>query len=292
MPMTPNDPLAGVTRGSAQQAIDWARGRGALGPFVAFIEELYRICPLIGLDAAILVAQASEETGVFTSGFWVDDGNSAGIGIPHGGVPSAFSVNDGALSARIQALIDLAHLGRTDVPDVVADALDVPGFAPLYRGSLSFATQDTGWPGVRTLLDLGIPFRSSLTGNQECTHACDDQYAVNISDHGNAMFSDFSPVEPVATVDGIDRAWKEKRFGEKTVTRFIDGQKETFRIAYNPAGAISQLWDARGAATGSWPKFSTYQQFERAREFWHFEDGWTVWRPNSREQPRVLQAEP
>ncbi len=92
--------------------------------------------------------------------------------------------------------------------------------------------------------------------------------------------------------DAIDEVWKKERFGTKTVHRILDNKRQRFVIAYDPNGAVSRLWEQRGAETGSWPPFARYAQDANRQEFWIFADGFTVWRPLARStEPVHILAE-
>ena len=49
--------------------------------FIEYIEEVFRLAPLVGIDPAIVVAQSAHETGDWTSYWWRERLNPAGIGI-------------------------------------------------------------------------------------------------------------------------------------------------------------------------------------------------------------------
>jgi len=87
-----------------------------------------------------------------------------------------------------------------------------------------------------------------------------------------------------------DLAWKRERFGRKTVRRIIDGREQELVVAFNPDGAVSRLWERRGNETGCWSRFHQHRQLEERREFWVFEDGFTLWRPTSADTVQLLKA--
>jgi hypothetical protein len=88
--MRPSDPLLGPVRGTAEQAIAAAEAAGAvrMDEVRAYILEVYRLAPLVGLDPAIVVAQSAHETGFWSSAAWADHLNPAGIGVTGPDVPS------------------------------------------------------------------------------------------------------------------------------------------------------------------------------------------------------------
>ena len=105
--MTADDPLLAAPRGSAVQVLESLLRAEAARPdeLEAYITEVYRLAPAIGLDPAIVVAQSALETGWWQSPAWTDDLNPAGIGItgPEAASPSWES---GAAAARAH----LVHL--------------------------------------------------------------------------------------------------------------------------------------------------------------------------------------
>src|SRR5439155_705844 len=50
-------------------------------PVAEYVDEVYRLAPLVGMDPAIVVAQSAHETGAWTSPWWTERHNPAGIGI-------------------------------------------------------------------------------------------------------------------------------------------------------------------------------------------------------------------
>ena len=81
--MTVEDPLLAPPRGSAVWALGSALSAEARRPeeLRAYVTEVYRLAPLVGIDPAIVVAQSAHETGWWQSPAWTDHLNPAGIGI-------------------------------------------------------------------------------------------------------------------------------------------------------------------------------------------------------------------
>jgi hypothetical protein len=71
----------------------------------AYVLEVYRLAPLVGVDPAIAVAQSAHETGWWQSPAWTDHLNPAGIGITGPDVASP-SWENGVAAARAH----LVHL--------------------------------------------------------------------------------------------------------------------------------------------------------------------------------------
>lgn len=95
MPMRPSDPILGRSRGTAGELMGWLDSFGLISEIGAerylytleYIDELERLSNLLGLDFAIVAAQAANETGdpnrglAFLSRKWVEDGVPAGLGV-------------------------------------------------------------------------------------------------------------------------------------------------------------------------------------------------------------------
>src|SRR5687768_14661361 len=68
-------------RGTPEKALKWAQAKGAT-PITAtrdYIYEVYRLAPLVGIDPAIVIAQSALETADWTSFYWKEHLNPAGI---------------------------------------------------------------------------------------------------------------------------------------------------------------------------------------------------------------------
>lgn len=105
--MTAQDPLLAAPRGSAVRALGSALSAQARRPdeLRAYVTEVYRLAPLVGIDPAIVVAQSAHETGWWQSPAWSDHLNPAGIGITGPDVASP-SWESGVAAARAH----LVHL--------------------------------------------------------------------------------------------------------------------------------------------------------------------------------------
>jgi hypothetical protein len=105
--MTVEDPLLATPRGSAVRALESALSAEAKRPdeLRAYVTEVYRLAPLVGIDPAIVVAQSAHETGWWQSAAWTDHLNPAGIGITGPDVVSP-SWESGVAAARAH----LVHL--------------------------------------------------------------------------------------------------------------------------------------------------------------------------------------
>ena len=84
------DPTMAPPRGTPEKVLRWAQDNDAT-PITAtrdYIYEVYRLAPLVGIDPAIVIAQSALETADWTSFYWKNHLNPAGIGITYSGAPS------------------------------------------------------------------------------------------------------------------------------------------------------------------------------------------------------------
>jgi N-acetylmuramoyl-L-alanine amidase len=171
--LRPSDPLLGPARGDPAAALAAAEARGAtrLEEVRAYLEEVYRLGPLVGLDPAIAVAQSAHETGFWTSANWHEHLNPVGIGVTAPGAPSPTWAN-GTEAARGQ----LVHLSLYAAGEVPPDHPLAPYLAldPRYEAALA-----AGRAGV-------APTIAGLTG----TWATDPGYAAGIVRAGEDLFGD------------------------------------------------------------------------------------------------------
>jgi hypothetical protein len=172
--MTPNDALCESPRGELATASAFAQAHGALRPddVSAYLAEVFRLAPAAKLDPAIVVAQSAEETSYWTSDWWNQRLNPAGIGITGDATDDANSGTwaNGTDAARAQ-IVHLFVYAVGSIPDghVLAPfrALD-----PRYQAALA-----AGYAGIAKTI-------AGLSGHW----AVDPQYAVNIAQRGNAIF--------------------------------------------------------------------------------------------------------
>jgi hypothetical protein len=182
MTMTPDDPLSASPRGTSRAVLDFARTHGGqrLADVQSYAEEVYRLAPDVGLDPAIVVAQSAEETGNWTSVWWADRLNPAGIGITGSAAENAAS---GAWDSGVDA-------ARAQIVHLFVYAVGpLPGGGPLAP----FRALD---PRYQAALDAGIagsaPTISGLVGRW----AQDPRYAANIVERGNAIFPNLPDTKP------------------------------------------------------------------------------------------------
>ena len=171
--MTPSDPLLGPARGSEARLLAAPLVADAARPdeLRAYIAEVYRLAPQVGLDPAIVVAQSALETGWWQSPAWAAHLNPAGIGIT-GPAATSPSWQSGVDAARAQ-LVHLYLYAVGPIPDGHPLALYV-GLDPRYEAALS-----AGRAGSAAHL-------ADLTGKW----ATDPRYAESIARVGTTLLGD------------------------------------------------------------------------------------------------------
>jgi uncharacterized protein YraI len=172
-PFAATNPIIGPTRGSVDQVMGYAKRRGSqrMDDLRDYVTEIYRLAPQIGFDPAILIAQSELETNGWTSKWWVQRLNPAGLGItgdPKQELTSATFAN-GTLAARAQ----IAHMHA----EVIGSAQALPdilqGVDATYQAPFR-----AGWAGtIRTIHDLAG------------TWAADSAYDTKIVKRANEIFT-------------------------------------------------------------------------------------------------------
>src|SRR5215218_10390782 len=138
--------IRGLASGSAGDALATAKRRSAqrLDFTRDYLTALYADAAARGLDADVLVAQWDLETGSGTSGYWVNDGNPAGLAAFDDGSNWGLSFSP-EKAARAHVTHMSRYLGLANVPadwiatDARWDAVDEAG----YVGSVT-TTADLG----------------------------------------------------------------------------------------------------------------------------------------------------
>jgi len=164
--------IVGPSRGSAEQAITFARAVGAvrMDEVERYVREIYRLAPQIGFDPAILVAQSALETDYWRSDWWAIRLNPAGIGVT--GDPQENSDSPFFTSGTIAARAQIAHMHAEVFGRSKPLPADLQGVDPTYQRVF-----EAGWAGtIRTLEDLAG------------TWAEDDRYAYGIVSRANEIF--------------------------------------------------------------------------------------------------------
>ena len=171
--MTAEDPLLASPRGTAVQALGMALGTGAARPveLQAYVTEVYRLAPLVGLDPAIVVAQSALETGWWQSPAWTDHLNPAGIGITGPDVASP-SWESGTAAARAH----LVHL-----------YLYAAGAIPAGHPLEPYVPLD---PRYDAALSAGRAASATRVADLAGRWATDPDYASSIARVGSRLFAE------------------------------------------------------------------------------------------------------
>lgn len=155
----------------------------------AYFRELYRLCELVGFDYRILVAQSAHETANWTSSWWNQRLNPAGLGI----------TGDAAQNNASQTWSN----GTTAAGGHVAHMV-----AYVFGGDWIRVWEKTGLPMPPTPLDhrfstvaaagfAGTVHKLGDLGNGKW--ATDPNYAQQIAAKANAIFKDQGGMNPVTT---------------------------------------------------------------------------------------------
>jgi N-acetylmuramoyl-L-alanine amidase len=169
--ITPHDRLLAPPRGSAARIIASPPAAVAKRPeaLAAYVEEVYRLAPLVGLDPSIVLAQSALETGWWQSPAWDEHLNPAGIGVTSEEVVSP-TWGNGVDAARAQ----IVHLYLYAAGPIPPDHPLAPYIAldPRYSAALS-----AGRAGIaRTIADLAGSW------------AVDPEYAASIARVGGMLY--------------------------------------------------------------------------------------------------------
>lgn len=174
-----NSPIVGAG-GSLDQALAAASdGRPITQDVIDYIREVYRLCQLVGFDFRILFAQAWHETDGFTSKWWRERLNPAGIGIT--GDPAQNEASHTWTNGKDAARAHVAHMLAYDATSrVLSHRFDDlmkfdPRFVTVYEAGLN--------QSVRTLGDLG-----------NGKWATDPNYAQKIAAKANQLFTGEQPM--------------------------------------------------------------------------------------------------
>jgi hypothetical protein len=119
MPFTVQTQLQGASLGDHETVASWAATNGAKRPddVRAYLDHLYRLAPVYNLNAAILAAQSAHETGGWTSDWWIDRLNPAGIGIT--GDPQQDAASRDFRTGEAAARAHVLHMGLYTVGDEI-----------------------------------------------------------------------------------------------------------------------------------------------------------------------------
>jgi N-acetylmuramoyl-L-alanine amidase len=169
--MASADPLLAPPRGSAASVLATppvavAKRQEELA---AYIAEVYRLAPLVGLDPAVVVAQSALETGWWQSPAWSEHLNPAGIGVTSLDVESpTWTTGEGAARAQ------LVHLYLYAAGPIPPDHPLAPYIALDPRYDAALAAGRAGSAG--TIADLSGSW------------ATDPEYAESIARVGTRLY--------------------------------------------------------------------------------------------------------
>lgn len=187
-----DSPIVHAPTGTLAEALAWLDIKA--GAETEYATELWRLCALVGIDPALLFAQAAHETADFSSVWWLNRRNPAGLGITGDPEQNADSQiwKNGTDAARGHVVHMAVYVGQGtrnlwdywELDQRRDDALDAGYFAI-----------------ARTLADL--------TGKW----ATDPRYAEKIAAKANAIFPNRQETQPVTTPVIYDLARDYARFG-------------------------------------------------------------------------------
>jgi len=112
MPYDAQTALRGSGRGNPAAIASWAIARGAArsDDVRAYLDTVYRMAPVLGINPDVVVAQSHLETDGWRSLWWVSRVNAAGIGITGDPVQNAASRDFGTGEASARAHLLHLHL--------------------------------------------------------------------------------------------------------------------------------------------------------------------------------------
>lgn len=169
MTITVNSPIVGPPSGSLATALDYAGTDNA-----DYVRELYRLCGLVGIDPAIMFAQAAHETADFSSFYWETRRNPAGIGIT--GTPAQDAASQTWANGTDAARGHVAHMAAYVYGDNWSHSWREQTFLPPDVDARFGHVLAQGWSTTRTI--------NELTGRW----ATDPQYAEKIVTKHRAIF--------------------------------------------------------------------------------------------------------
>ena len=257
MTVTPNDAILGPTIGSAAQALAYAAGGHRPADVAAYLEEVYRLGPLTGMNAILICAAAMDETARFTNRWWTERLNAGSLGVTGDPVQDEASPTfaDGAASARAH----VAHLLL-----YATGTIDRGGLTPADDPRHDAYVAAYGAVARATTLD-------ALGG----TYAANPQYGAQIAAHANAILAmpggtpmpdtlnmkpglvPFPPFTDSLVLDNETNAYD--LLGKKVVCAFVlhrmlGGRDSTAQYFHNFAPGLTEL--GQDAATGAFLRWN------------------------------------
>jgi hypothetical protein len=240
MAMKPTDRLIAPSRATAAQAIAFATSNGAarLGEVTAYVQEVYRLAPLVGLDPSITVAQSVHETSVgprpWASTWWVQRLNPAGIGI----------TGDPAQNAQSHTWATGTEAAGSHLSHLLVYAL-----GPADAGSKWYQVTGESIRSVDVRYDAyveayGNRAMAETIADLAGTWAVDKRYAEGICARGNAVY----PTLPdqsgatmptfTTTVPGVPGGPLITTYRIRTNLIAVDGYQRTGKKAAKPRRSV------------------------------------------------------
>ncbi len=171
-----NDLISAPPRGSAEGVLAWARANGALrmGDLTDYVYEVYRLAPIVGIDPAIVIAQSAIETGNWTSSYWTNSLNPAGLGIHYDGAPS-YTWYSGTDAARFQIALLYIYVN-----------------GPIPAGHIlrPYLALGPGWTGP---IDEGFAGKVKKVNDLSGRWAVDPNYGNHIALRGSEIYKSVAP---------------------------------------------------------------------------------------------------
>lgn len=247
--MRPDDRLISPTRGTIAQVVSWCEtlSRGVDGFLGDYLREVYRLAPLIGIDASITIAQSAHEcfnpqTGKPWDSYWYRArGNVAGIGIT--GTPSQDAQSRTWTNGTDAARSQLAHLlvyavGPVEAAKRWADAVPDQSIVEVDPRYSAYVSAYGNTAAAETIAEL--------TGRW----AVDPDYAAGVCARGNAIYPTIpnqttgGPTvpskRPVIVIDAGHRS--TDRSGNPAEMSMTDDLAVAYCAAFRAAGYEAYWW--------------------------------------------------
>lgn len=238
MSMKPADRIVAESRGDRKSALVYAGDNGAarLLFLTQYVDTVLALCAQPDTpDAAVVVAQSSEETNVWRSFWWRSRGNPAGIGIT--GDPEEDTASEVFETGTEAARAHVAHLLL-----YATGAIDAAGLTPKDDPRYDAYVKAHGRNATAATI-------AGLAG----TWATDPAYAPKICAHGNAIWPSLpNQAPPEGGTDVItkppiyDLATDYARYGlSKGQADNILAKRIANRLGYQPQGIVWHIQDGR-----------------------------------------------
>ena len=174
--ITSSDLISAPPRGTAEGVLAWARANGAarMTDLTDYVYEVYRLAPIVGIDPAIVIAQSAIETANWTSYYWGNFLNPAGIGIEYAGAPS-YRWTSGTNAARFQITLLYIYVN-----------------GPIPKGHILYPYLALG-PGWTGPIEAGFAGKVKRVNDLSGRWAVDFAYGTHIANRGNEVYKGVAP---------------------------------------------------------------------------------------------------